>query len=151
MRACDYYPEFPLPKIVFPDISLRGNFTTDAAGKLHCGNTAYIIPVEDLYLLGLLNSELMNYLYRNISSSYRGGYLRYIYQYVSQLPIRNIGCSNKEISDKQNQITALVGKMLEMHRHPSTTPHEDEQLQRAIAATATEIDRLVYELYGLTD
>lgn len=41
--------------------------------------------------------------------------------------------------------------MLEMHRHPSTTPHEDEQLQRAIAATDTEIDRLVYELYGLTD
>ena len=151
LRACDYYPEFQLPKIMFPDISLHGNFTMDKAGKLHCGNTAYIIPVEDFYLLGLLNSKLMNYLYRNISSSYRGGYLRYIYQYVSQLPIKNIDCSNKEIANKQNQITALVGKMLEMLRYPSTTPQENVQVQRAIAATDAEIDRLVYELYGLTE
>ena len=93
----------------------------------------------------------MNYLYRNISSSYRGGYLRYIYQYVSQLPIKNIDCSNKEIANKQNQITALVGKMLEMLRYPSTTPQENVQVQRAIAATDAEIDRLVYELYGLTE
>jgi len=94
---------------------------------------------------------LMDYLYRNISSSYRGGYLRYIYQYVSQLPVRNIDCSKKEIANKHNQIIGLVGKMLEMLRNPSTTPQEDVQLQRAIAATDAAIDRLVYDLYGLTE
>jgi hypothetical protein len=30
------------------------------------------------------------------------------------------------------------------------TPHEQESLQRQIAATDKQIDQLVYELYGLT-
>jgi hypothetical protein len=31
------------------------------------------------------------------------------------------------------------------------TPHEQESLQRTIAATDKQIDLLVYELYGLTE
>jgi hypothetical protein len=31
------------------------------------------------------------------------------------------------------------------------TPHEQESLQRQIAATDQQIDALVYELYGLTE
>jgi len=31
------------------------------------------------------------------------------------------------------------------------TPHEQESLQRQIAATDKQIDELVYELYGLTE
>jgi hypothetical protein len=31
------------------------------------------------------------------------------------------------------------------------TPHEQESLQRQIAATDRQIDQLVYELYGLTE
>jgi hypothetical protein len=31
------------------------------------------------------------------------------------------------------------------------TPHEQESLQRQIAATDSQIDKLVYELYGLTE
>ncbi len=31
------------------------------------------------------------------------------------------------------------------------TPHEQESLQRQIAATDKQIDALVYELYGLTE
>ncbi len=40
-----------------------------------------------------------------------------------------------------------------MATHPtgSQTPIEKIQLQRQIDATDAEIDRLVYELYGLTD
>jgi hypothetical protein len=31
------------------------------------------------------------------------------------------------------------------------TPHEQEVLRRKLAAADAEIDRLVYDLYGLTD
>jgi hypothetical protein len=31
------------------------------------------------------------------------------------------------------------------------TPHQQESLQRQIAATDEQIDTLVYELYGLTE
>lgn len=46
----------------------------------------------------------------------------------------------------------LVAQMLNMHRQLTTarTPQEQTALERQIAATDTQIDRLVYDLYGLT-
>ncbi len=43
--------------------------------------------------------------------------------------------------------------MLELHRqlNDASSPHEKEVLQRQIAATDSQIDRLVYELYNLTE
>ena len=43
--------------------------------------------------------------------------------------------------------------MLVLHSNlPQTTsPHDTEIIQRQIDATDKQIDRLVYELYGLTD
>ena len=46
----------------------------------------------------------------------------------------------------------LVELMLKLHKDlpKAKTPHEQESLQRQIAATDKQIDALVYELYGLT-
>jgi hypothetical protein len=46
----------------------------------------------------------------------------------------------------------LVERMLGLHKQlpKAKTPHEQESLQRTIAATDQQIDGLVYELYGLT-
>jgi hypothetical protein len=44
--------------------------------------------------------------------------------------------------------------MLELHKRlhaPETSAADRELLQRQIAATDREIDRLVYDLYGLTE
>jgi hypothetical protein len=43
--------------------------------------------------------------------------------------------------------------MLGLHRQlaAARTPHEQTALERQIAATDTQIDRLVYQLYGLTE
>ena len=42
--------------------------------------------------------------------------------------------------------------MFEIHQRlsASKTPQEQTSLERQIAATDTQIDRLVYDLYGLT-
>jgi hypothetical protein len=47
----------------------------------------------------------------------------------------------------------LVEMMLKLHKDlpKAKTPHEQESLQRQIAATDKAIDALVYELYGLTE
>ena len=42
-------------------------------------------------------------------------------------------------------------KMLELHKRTPVTPQEHERLAREIQSTDREIDRLVYELYGLTE
>jgi ferritin-like metal-binding protein YciE len=46
----------------------------------------------------------------------------------------------------------LVEQMLSLHKQlaASKTPDEKTRLQRHIDATDQQIDRLVYELYGLT-
>jgi len=46
-----------------------------------------------------------------------------------------------------------VEPMLDLHKQlpKAKTPHEQESLQRQIAATDRQIDALVYELYGLTE
>ena len=124
LRACDYYDEFEKPKILFPDISKRGNFTVDLEGRIYCGNTAYIIPLDDLFLLGLLNSDLFDFFYRQISSSYRGGYLRYIFQYVAQLPVVRVDRTCQDQIAFYKRISGLVSELLSLSRQKPLYPHE---------------------------
>jgi very-short-patch-repair endonuclease len=86
LRACAYYTEFEKPKIVFPDIAPLPQFAFDTMNA-YLGNTAYIIPIDDQALLAYLNSPVTHYFYSNLSTQIRGGYFRFIHQYVSQLPI----------------------------------------------------------------
>jgi len=150
----DYYTEFEKPKIVFPDISLQGNFAFDAEGRLYATNTTYIIPVDDKYLLGLLNSRLMTFFYENLSSRYRGGYLRFIYQYIVQLPIRTIDAASPADAARHDRMASLVAQMLDLKRQHAgaETAFDDRRhdLARRIEQLDREIDQLVYELYGLT-
>ena len=153
LRACKYYDEFEKPKIMLPDISLRGNFTFDAKGEYYCVNTAYIISNSELYLLGILNSSLITFFYKNLSSSYRGGYLRFIYQYLVKLPIHTINFSKPDEKKLHDQMANLVDQMLGLNKKLSEgkTPQAKDMLQRQIEATDKQIDQLVYKLYDLTN
>ena len=147
LRACDYYSEFEKPKIIFPDISTRGNFTLDHS-RSYTVNTSYIIPVEDYVLLSILNSKLTTFYYSNITSSIRGNYLRFIYQYLTTIPIVQL-----KDKSRHDRMVELVERMLELHKrlNEAQTEHEQTALKRQIDATDKQIDQLVYELYGLTD
>jgi hypothetical protein len=153
LRACEYYNEFEKQKIMLPDISLRGNFTLDETGYMYCVNTSYIIGSSDKYLLGILNSFLMIFFYKNLSSSYRGAYLRYIYQYMIQMPIKKIDLDNPDDVEKHDKMVKLVEMMLDLHKQLAAAkiPDEKTRIQRQIDATDKQIDNLVYDLYGLTD
>ena len=153
LRACEYYGEFEKPKLILPDISIRGNFVVDEEGKYYSVNTTYIIQSSDKYLLGILNSMLITYFYRNLSSTYRGGYLRFIYQYLVQIPIRTINCSGLKEKELHDSIVALVDQMLSLHKQLASakTAHDKTVIQRQIDATDRQIDQLVYKLYGLTE
>jgi TaqI-like C-terminal specificity domain/Eco57I restriction-modification methylase/N-6 DNA Methylase len=91
LRSCDYYAEFEKPKIMFPDIAKRCQFAYETDGYFSV-NTTYIMPIDadQKYLLPLLNSSLIEFFFQTISAQIRGGYLRFIYQYVTQIPIRRI-------------------------------------------------------------
>jgi hypothetical protein len=49
------------------------------------------------------------------------------------------------------KLVSLVESMFELHKRSPRLPQEKESLQREIDATDKAIDKLVYELYGLTE
>jgi hypothetical protein len=50
------------------------------------------------------------------------------------------------------KLVSLVERILELHKRPAArSPQEKESLQREIENTDKSIDRLVYELYGLSE
>ena len=152
LRTCDYYEEFEKPKIIYAEIATKGQFILDTA-KFYSDTTSYIIGDNSKYLLGILNSKLWTFLFSKTSSEIRGGFYRWKRQYMSPLPIRTIDFNNKKEKAMHDQIVSLVDKMLDLNEKlkRAKTPHDRELIERQIKATDIQIDRLVYELYGLTE
>jgi len=94
----------------------------------------------------------VTFYYGNISSTYRGDYLRFIYQYLEKLPIRTIDFTDPADKSSHDKIVKLVEHMLELHERLSeaTTESEKAAFQQQIDETDQQIDNLVYELYDLT-
>lgn len=82
-----YYADFEKPKIIYPDIVERSKFAFDPDGHFST-NTTYIMPIEigQTYLISLLNSSLIEFFYKTVSASIRGGYVRFFTQYVNLIP-----------------------------------------------------------------
>ena len=152
LRSCAYYDEFEQPKLMLPDISLRGNFMLDETGGIYCVNTAYILGSADLFLLGILNSSLVTFFYKHISPAYRGGYLRFIYQYLIQIPIRVVASSDRDGNLIKENIESRVNQMLQLNKRlmQAQTAYERNVIQRQIDMVDHGIDQLVYQLYRLT-
>jgi hypothetical protein len=69
------------------------------------------------------------------------------------LPIRVVDFSDAADRSRHDRLVTLVEQMLALHAQlaGARTPQERTALGRQIAATDTQIDRLVYDLYGLTE
>jgi len=149
MKAC---------KILVPDIANRGSFALDELGEYSFTSGYGIILKSDLkesvkFVLGLLNSKVLDFYLKRISTTMRGGFFRYFTQYLEQLPIRTIDFSDPADVARHDRMVALVEQMLALHKQlpEAGTPHEKTALQRRIEATDGQIDALVYELYALTE
>jgi hypothetical protein len=150
-------------QIAVPLLADSGLFTLvpDAKRGLLCpmasgGFTVTIAKecrLEPEYVLGLLNSKLLFWRLGTLSNLFRGGWITCTKQYFGALPIRNIDLSNAADKSRHDQVVQRVEQMLALHQRLSAakTPQEKTALERQITTTDTQIDRLVYELYGLTD
>jgi len=102
------------------------------------------------FVLGILNSRLISYLYINTSSiATKDDFRQTTLAELRGLPIPKL--KNGEIH--HNHLVELVKAMLILipKLEQVKIPHEKEALQRQIDATDKQIDQLVYQLYGLTE
>jgi hypothetical protein len=156
---------FAKRKILTPSIAASASYVLDTEGELYFvgsgggGGGGYGIilkndnPMAYEYILGLLNSRLVDHYLKQISTLFRGGYYAYNRQYIEKLPIRTIDFSDPEDVARHDRMVNLVERMLSLHKKLAEGKIESERTntQYQIDATDQLIDQLVYELYDLTD
>jgi len=111
-----------------------------------------IVPIKDniqnlKFLQGILSSTLMNYYLVNYLADDMNK------SYLEKIPIRTINFSDPVDKARHDKMVALVTQMLDLNKKLQEVKleHEKTLLSRQIEATDAAIDKLVYELYGLTE
>jgi len=147
-----YHQEFEQPKIIYPNICKNPEFSFDEE-SLYTNQKCFIISMADKYLLGALNGSLTNFLFNMILPKLRGNFFEPSYVYFKDFPIRTIDFSDPTDKARHDRMVELVKRMLDLNKRlaAATVPQEKTVLQRRIEATDHQIDRLVYELYELTE
>lgn len=148
--AVDYYEEFEKPKILWPGISSSiASFAFDS-NFFYGNDNNQLIVTDDKYLLGILNSSISKFQLQNICDKVQGGFYRLKIVYISKLSIK-FPITPSETS-LHAAITASVDLMLQLNRElqAATLPDQKEQLKARIGHTDDKINRMVYQLYGLT-
>jgi adenine-specific DNA-methyltransferase len=131
LRACDYYKEFENPKIMYQVLQVKPCFIYDDTNH-YCNNSMWIIPKNDKFLVGLLNSKMGWWLISKYCTAIQNGF-QLIWKYFGQIPIKNI--SEKE----KKTFIELVDKIIAQKQKGQDTK-----------ANETLIDKMVYELYNIT-
>jgi hypothetical protein len=106
------------------------------------------------YLLGLINSRLIAFYHRKkFLDEFKMRFQKILIKDCKRFPIRSINFFDAADKDRHDQMVLLVEQMLALNkqRMDARTDHEKTHIQRQIDATDRQIDRLVYELYGLSD
>jgi hypothetical protein len=124
-----------------------------------CLKSGIIVQIRDetqctyLYLLALLNSRLMRFLYNDLVGEQARVFPEVKPVQLFKLPIRIFNFSDATEKARHDRLVALVEKMLALtpKLRGATSESEKAALQNAVTTTNAEIDRLVYELYGLTE
>jgi hypothetical protein len=108
--------------------------------------------VENLFVLGCLNSKLLWWFLKDIAAGRAGGFIEAKPIYVQQLPIRTINFEDAQDKSRHDIIVKLVEQMLEAKEKLSNakTEAETNRFEMQCQTLDRQIDEAVYELYGLT-
>jgi hypothetical protein len=105
------------------------------------------------YLLGLICSKVMAFYFLNTHSDRKITFPKIKGYQIEQLPIKIIDFEFYDEQERHNWMLKLVDTMLDLHKQlqAARTETDKHQIQTRIEHTDHQIDRLVYELYGLTE
>lgn len=135
LRNCAYYDLFEQPKIIFPNLQNSNKFAFDDTGT-YLNAPAVFLPTDDKSLLAILNSKLVWYFLKSICVIRSGGYIEVKPQYFEQIPIPKMDDQSKQ------RLSELCEEAIDLTKE---NPKADTTYLE------TQIDQLVYELYGLTE
>ena len=110
-------------KIVTPDIKTRNTFALDTQGYMSGASCFAIIPKnqtkqESYYLLGLLNSELLDFYHKVKASTfiYAGRY-RYWKSYLQNYPIIDCSLGESKLEEVWHGVKPLISDVCDLRIH----------------------------------
>ncbi|MBN8586213.1 MAG: N-6 DNA methylase [Ignavibacteria bacterium] len=144
-------------QILIPLLAEKGSFSLISGNSKYClmASGGFSITVlnqnySEKYVLGLINSKLLFWYLRNISNIFRGGWVTCTKQYFGRLKIKNIKDENKNIYyaiiENVDNLIKTKSVLNRVNTDKDKTFYENKS-----NALDRQIDRLVYELYGLTE
>jgi hypothetical protein len=105
------------------------------------------------FILAILNSRLMSWYFLSRSNvGQRDDFPKIVLKETRSLPIRPVDPKKSPQTKAHDRMVNLVDSMLALHKQLAAAKSAAQKavIQRQIDANDREIDRLVYDLYGLT-
>jgi len=151
---------YEVPKIAVRETGNRITATIDEDERYFLSSLYAVYPkdpkqtVSLKYLLGIINSRLATWFVQLIAFGItKGAFTKIRTNQFGRLPVRTIDFKNSSDKARHDRLVTLVEKMLALtpKLRGATSESEKAALQNAVTTTDAEIDRLVFELYGLTE
>ena len=151
-------------KIVVPYRAPENRFAYDSYQCYNDGgDIRVIVPRKNIsvdlkYILGLLNSKIINYYYKSIGRP-KGDVFEYFVEPLSKIPIHKIDFSNPSEKSTHDEIIVLVDCMLDLNRqlkeipadfwhHVNLQPHNMIALRRFINELSVSDKEVLKDHFG---
>ncbi len=107
----------------------------------------------ELYLLGILNSRLVGFFWRTLFADFKTSFPQVTIFSLAQVPIREADLSDLAQKERFGEIVTRVKAILAANGDAQRAKADKDRrlYENQCAALDRQIDRLVYELYGLTE
>lgn len=147
LRPCKYYGVFERDKIILPVITKRLSAAA-SEGASYVNDKCCVIEGCDWFLLALLNSKLMDYVFRSRSPELLNGYFELRTSALSALPVRRVNLENAAQRALKEEIAGAGKKLSALYAQDP--PGKYKKVSSDAAETERSLDRAVYKLYNLS-
>lgn len=144
------------PKILIRQIGNTPIATYDDS-NYYTLNTIYnLISIGNIslkFILAIINSNAGKWFWNKVNSDFKSLFPKIKKSQIESIPIPKIDFTKPAEKQKHDEMVKLVDTMLALHKElpKAKLPADKEEIQQRIDHTDRRIDKLVYELYGLTE
>ena len=133
---------FTQPKCIYPEMASETAFAFDDEGY-YVGSPASLLPTNELWLLGVLNTRAVSWFYARTAPQVRGQFLKFMPRYVSQIPIPDMDPEQKVLIHK------IVEYILYLKQQPTVNSRDLKYARDRVMVGYFDrtIDGMVYESY----
>ncbi len=147
-----------MEKILVPGLATYARYSlADSSTFIDQGSYGIILNAKtksfEKFILGLLNSNLLDYILKSSSGTLSGGYYSYQTKYLSSLPIKLPNLKDNKEKQIHDEIITFVDQLIILNRElrESQLQTKTNQINSKIDYCQYKMDEIIYQLYGLTE